>query len=95
VTPVVSVKAIQRLVHLHALPADIPQPLSPHDLRHACATHLLQGGADIRHIQQLLGHASFNTTAIFARVTPLDLQAAIARAHPRDQNPSHPHRRRR
>lgn len=89
------VKAIQRLVHLHAQRAAIPHPLSPHDLRHACATHLLQGGADIRHIQQLLGHASLATTAIYTRVTPVDLQAAIARAHPRDQNPSRPRRRRR
>jgi integrase/recombinase XerD len=89
------VKAIQRLVRLHAQQADIPHPLSPHDLRHACATHLLQGGADVRHIQQLLGHASLETTALYTRVKPLDLQAAIARAHPRDQNVARPRRRRR
>ncbi len=89
------VKAIRCLVHLHAQRADIPHTLSPHDLRHAGVTHLLQGGADIRHIQQLLGHDSLETTTLYTRVTPLDLQAAIAHAHPRDQNLARPRRRRR
>lgn len=59
--------------------------LSPHTLRHACATHLLEGGADIRHIQKLLGHASITHTAHYAKVTPGALRVAIERAHPREE----------
>ena len=56
---------------------------SPHALRHTCATHLLRGGADIRHIQELLGHRSLATTALYTRVAVEDLRQALARAHPR------------
>jgi integrase/recombinase XerD len=87
----VHAKSIQYLVRMHARRAEIPQPLSPHQLRHACATHLLQRGADVRHVQQLLGHASLDSTAIYAQVAPVDLAQAIDRAHPR----SHHHRTRR
>jgi integrase/recombinase XerD len=79
----VRAKAIQYLVRLHARRAEIPQPLSPHQLRHACATHLLQRGADVRHVQRLLGHASLDSTAIYTQVAPVDLAQAIDRAHPR------------
>jgi len=81
----VRAKNIQYLVRLHARRAEIPQPLSPHQLRHACATHLLQRGADVRHVQQLLGHASLDSTAIYTQVAPVDLAQAIDRAHPRSQ----------
>lgn len=57
--------------------------LRPHVLRHSCATHLLKGGADIRHVQQLLGHQDLRTTAIYTRVDVEDLRAVIERAHPR------------
>ncbi len=56
-----------------------------HLLRHTCATHLLEGGADIRYIQQLLGHAKLETTAIYAEVSILQLQAVHARCHPADR----------
>jgi integrase/recombinase XerD len=65
--------------------ARILHPVSPHDLRHACATHLLRGGADIRHVQKLLGHASIQTTALYTSVACRDLREVIARAHPREQ----------
>lgn len=81
----VRAKNIQYLVRLHASRAEIPQPLSPHRLRHACATHLLQRGADVRHVQQLLGHASLDSSAIYTQVAPVDLAQAIDRAHPRSQ----------
>jgi integrase/recombinase XerD len=55
---------------------------SCHLLRHSCATHMLEGGADIRHIQQLLGHASLEATAIYTEVTILHLLAVHARCHP-------------
>jgi integrase/recombinase XerD len=57
--------------------------LSPHALRHTCATHLLRGGADIRHVQELLGHRCLSTTALYTRVAIEDLRQLIARAHPR------------
>ena len=81
----VRAKAIQYLVRMHARRVEIPQPLSPHQLRHACATHLLQRGADVRHVQQLLGHVSLDSTAIYTHVAPVDLAQAIDRAHPRSQ----------
>lgn len=56
----------------------------PHALRHACATHLMRGGADVRHVQELLGHASLQTTALYTRVVVEDLRRMIDRAHPRE-----------
>jgi len=81
----VSVKNIQYLVRMNARAAGIPAPVTPHSLRHGCATHLLQGGADVRHVQQLLGHKSLDTTAIYTHVQPQDLAQAVAEAHPRER----------
>lgn len=65
--------------------AGIEKPLTPHSLRHACASHLLKSGCDIRYIQQLLGHASLSTTQIYTRVEVTDLKAVHARCHPRER----------
>ena len=65
---------------------------SCHLLRHTCATHMLEGGADVRYIQQLLGHANLETTAIYTEVTINQLLAVHARCHPSAQteNPDAP-----
>ncbi len=59
--------------------------LSPHLLRHSCATHLLRGRADIRHIQRLLGHESLQTTERYTKVELADLRGVIDRCHPREK----------
>ena len=63
--------------------AKIEKHISAHTLRHSIATHLLKGRADIRHIQAFLGHGSLSTTERYTRVEIEDLQAVVARAHPR------------
>ena len=78
-------QSIEKLVRVHARTAGIESRISPHTLRHACATHLLRGGADIRHVQALLGHKSLTTTARYTRVDTRDLRDVLERAHPRER----------
>ena len=59
--------------------------LTPHALRHTCATHLLRGGADLRHVQALLGHRRLTTTALYTRVAITDLRSVIQSCHPRER----------
>jgi len=74
---------IHWMVKKTAVCAGITKPVSPHTLRHTCATHLLAGQADIRHIQKLLGHKSLSTTERYTRVEVSDLRAVLTRCHPR------------
>lgn len=78
-----TVRSMQRIVGRYLQPLSLEARPSPHTLRHSFATHLLQGGADLRAIQELLGHASPATTQIYTHVTPTTLREAYQNAHPR------------
>ena len=71
------------VVHSYAERVGLADRLHPHVLRHSCATHMLEHGADIRTVQELLGHASLTTTQRYTRVTPERLRRAYDDAHPR------------
>ncbi|MEW6689062.1 MAG: tyrosine-type recombinase/integrase [Pseudomonadota bacterium] len=75
-----------KAVKMAARRAGLKKHLHPHLLRHACATHMLKGGADIRHIQRLLGHASLQTTEIYTKVEIGDLKTVHRLYHPRERH---------
>jgi site-specific recombinase XerD len=76
--------SLWRIVDVHAQKAGLPK-IMPHSLRHACATHLLHNGADIRIVQELLGHGSLSSTQIYTKVEIRQLHKAHSRCHPREQ----------
>ncbi len=77
-------QAVWRIVRSHAGAAGIdPERLSPHVLRHSAATHMVEGGADLRTVQEILGHASLSTTQIYTKVSPEHLREVVITSHPR------------
>lgn len=77
-------QSVWRLVRNHGEAAGIDRDrLSPHVLRHSAATHMVEGGADLRTVQELLGHASLSTTQIYTRVSPEQLLEVVLTSHPR------------
>ena len=76
-------RQLNRICHMAAELAGLPNWVAPHTLRHSFATHLLDGGADLRSIQEMLGHSSVSSTQIYTRVESARLRSAYARSHPR------------
>jgi len=76
-------RGIARILDKHALAAGLPAGTSPHTLRHSFATHLLEGGANLREVQEMLGHASLSSTQVYTHLTLASLKRAYDAAHPR------------
>ncbi len=79
----ITARSAQRMLKKYLLAVGLDPGLTPHKLRHSFATHMLDAGADLRSVQELLGHASLSTTQIYTHVTPERLKKVYEKAHPR------------
>lgn len=79
------VAAVQVIVRRYGREAKLSQRVTPHSLRHSCATHMMLEGADIVQVQRILGHADLSTTQIYTRLLPVDAKAEHRRSHPSEQ----------
>lgn len=79
----ITVRSVRRILHQSLLRAGLDPSRSPHDLRHSFATHMLQNGADLRTVQELLGHKNLSTTQIYTHLTTSDLKDIYDKSHPR------------
>lgn len=77
---------VWQIVKGYAKKAKLKKNISPHTFRHTCATHMLRNKANIRHIQEMLGHASLNSTQVYTQVSITDLKAVHSKCHPREKD---------
>ncbi|OGV54666.1 MAG: hypothetical protein A2017_19295 [Lentisphaerae bacterium GWF2_44_16] len=80
---VLTARSVQRSLKNYLMMAGLPSDMTPHKLRHSFATHMLDAGADLRSVQELLGHANLSTTQIYTHVSAERLKAVYSKAHPR------------